>query len=162
MKAPVGTLEEYQALEQSGQLEEEEDREDWTPDDWADEQKEKADKAFKEGEFRDAVVYYTRALRHTPRNEKVLSNRSAAYLKISKFQLALDDVVKAQEIEPRWPKIYFRKGQALRGLKRFDDAVAAFTEGKEVDPENPEWNNEVTRTNNLKAAYDAKQAEKKK
>mmetsp|Transcript_20488 Transcript_20488/g.37264 ORF Transcript_20488/g.37264 Transcript_20488/m.37264 type:complete len:444 (-) Transcript_20488:42-1373(-) len=162
MKAPVGTLEEYQALESSGRLDEEEDREDWTPDDWADEQKEKGDKAFKEAQFRDAVVYYTRALKYTPLNEKVLSNRSAAYLKISKFQLALDDAVKAQDIQPRWSKIYFRKGQALRGLKRFEDAITAFSEGKAVDPENAEWDNEVARTNNLKAAFEAKKSEKGK
>ena len=62
-------------------------------EDFADEQKDKADAAFKEGIFRrwpqmswrcgrsmycpsvlspsgDAIVYYTRALRHTPRNER--------------------------------------------------------------------------------------------
>lgn len=59
------------------------DRSDWTPDagataealgskpkDFADEQKEKADAAFKEAAYRDAIVYYTRALKHTPRNER--------------------------------------------------------------------------------------------
>merc|ERR1712028_301631 len=102
-------------------------------------------KAFKDGEFRDAVVYYTRALRHTPLNEKLLSNRSACYLKISKWQLALEDATKAQEIEPTWSKIYFRKGQALRNLKRREDAAAAFNDGKELDRANPSWDQEVER-----------------
>merc|ERR1712203_540890 len=88
------------------------EREDWTPVEWANEQKEKADSAFKAGLFHDAVVYYTRALRFTPDSEKLLSNRSAGYLKLGKFQLALDDIVSAIAIEPNWAKLYFRKGQA--------------------------------------------------
>merc|ERR1712151_545833 len=109
---PQGSLEEFQEACERAKREPSPDREDWTPDDWADEEKAKADNAFKEGIYRDAAVYYTRALRFTPRNEKLLSNRSASYLKQSKFQLALDDVGKAQEIEPNWTKLFFRKGQA--------------------------------------------------
>lgn len=154
LKNPIGSLEEYQAKQH--RREPSPDRDDWTPDDWADEQKEKADKAFKDGEFKDAVVYYTRALRYTPQNEKLLSNRSAAYAKISKWQLALDDAVKAQDIEPKWSKIYFRKGQALRGLKRWQDALSAFREGKDLDPENAGWDQEIERTSALKAAVEAK------
>lgn len=154
LKKPVASLEEWQT--QQSQREPSPDRDDWTPDDWADEQKEKADKAFKEGEFKDAVVYYTRALRHTPLNEKLLSNRSAAYVKIQKWQLALDDATKAQDIEPQWSKIYFRKGQALRGLKRWQDAIDAFNEGKDIDSTNAGWDQEIERTRNLKSAYEAK------
>jgi len=157
---PVASLEDWQA--QQATREPSPDRDDWTPDDWADEQKEKADKTFKEGQFRDAVVYYTRALRFTPLNEKLLSNRSACYLKISKCQLALDDAVKAQEQEPTWSKIYFRKGQALRGLKRWQDALDAFSEGKELDSENPGWDQEAERTLTLKVAYEERKNAAKK
>lgn len=146
MDKPTGALEEYEQLQLRRQRAPSPDREDWTPDDWADEQKDKANKAFKDGNFRDAIVFYTRALRYTPRNEKLLSNRSAAYMKISKFQLALDDIIKAQEVDPNWAKIYFRKGQVLRSLKRFDDAMLAFQEGKELDSDNPEWDRELQRT----------------
>jgi len=154
LNQPQGSLEEYEEEQQRRERDPSTDREDWTPDDWADEQKEKADAAFKEGSYRDAIVYYTRALRHTPLNEKLLSNRSAAYLKITQYQLALDDASKAQQIQPGWSKIYFRKGQALRGLKRFDDAVSAFREGKAVDPGNAEWEREVKRTLDAQAALE--------
>jgi hypothetical protein len=154
LQKPAESLEDWQARQAT--REPSPDRDDWTPDDWADEQKEKADKAFKDGEFRDAVVYYTRALKYTPLNERLLTNRSAAYLKISKWQLALDDAVKAQQIEPTWPKIYFRKGQAMRGLKRWQDAVNSFIAGKEIESENAGWDQEVERTWALKAAYEAK------
>ncbi|CAK0794429.1 unnamed protein product, partial [Prorocentrum cordatum] len=146
LNKPQGSLEEFQEAWERAKREPSPDRDDWTPDDWADEEKTKADTAFKEGIYRDAVVYYTRALRYTPRNEKLLSNRSAAYLKLGKSQLALDDALEAEKIEPNWTKIYFRKGQALRSLKRFADAVSAFKEGKELDAKNPDWDREIQNT----------------
>jgi len=159
MDQPQGSLEDYeekQKMLQSGKLDEADNREDWTPDDWAEEQKVKADVAFKEKNYRDAIVYYTRALRYTPLNERVLSNRSAAYMKIDKHQIALDDANKAEEINPNWPKVFFRKGQALRGLKRFDDAISAFQQGQELDMANPEWDNEITRTKDAQEALAGK------
>merc|ERR1712079_166484 len=84
---PQGSLEDFQRAEVRRQREPSPDREDWTAEDWAEEQKAFADNAFKEAKYRDAAVYYTRALRHTPKNEKLLSNRSLAYLKASRFQL---------------------------------------------------------------------------
>jgi len=156
LSQPQGTLEEYEKLQLKQQREPSPDREDWTPDDFADEQKDKADAAFKEQNFRDAIVYYTRALRYTPLEHKLLSNRSAAYWKISKYQLALDDAEKAEKLEPNWSKVYFRKGQALKGLKRYDDAVAAFQNGQDIDPNNAEWDREIRKSREMKAAMQAK------
>jgi len=150
-------LEDYEQRKLKGR-EQSPDRTDWTPDDYADEQKDKADEAFKEGSYRDAIVYYGRALRYTPQNERLLSNRSACYIRIQKFQMALDDAEKAEGIEPAWPKVYFRKGQALRGLRQFKEAKGAFERGKEVDPENPEWEKEIQRTAEVEAAYESRKS----
>ncbi|CAE7312000.1 HOP2 [Symbiodinium sp. CCMP2456] len=160
LNKPQGTLEEFEVRQR--RRDPSPDRSDWTPDDFADEQKDKADAAFKEGIFRDAIVYYTRALRHTPRNERLLSNRSAAYCKISKYQLALDDVNLAMEIEPSWPKLHYRRGQALRGLRRWDEAVAAFEEGRDLDPQNPDWDKEVNRTRAAKELKETSSLQKAK
>lgn len=161
-EGPTGSLAEFEARELRRRREPSPERDDWTPDDWADEQKEKGDAAFKDGKHRDAVVYYTRALRYTPTNEKLLANRSAAYMKINKFQLALDDALQAEGIQPQWSKVYFRKGQALRSLKRFDNAILAFEDGKDVDAdESPEWDREIKRTRDTQAAYELRKAVKR-
>mmetsp|Transcript_36216 Transcript_36216/g.104250 ORF Transcript_36216/g.104250 Transcript_36216/m.104250 type:complete len:467 (-) Transcript_36216:506-1906(-) len=162
LNQPQGSLEDFEKTQLRQEREPSPDREDWTPDDFADEQKEKADAAFKEGSYRDAIVYYTRALRYTPLEHKLLSNRSAAYLKIAKFQLALDDATKAEQLEPNFTKIYFRKGQALKGLKRFDDAITAFQNGQDVDPKNPEWEREIHRARETKQALLDRKAAKGK
>lgn len=156
---PQGSLEEY---ERRLKREPSPDREDYTPDDHADEQKEKADAAFKAENYRDAVVYYTRGLRFTPQNEKLLSNRSASYAKLMKFQLALDDALEAERINPRWSKIYFRKGNAYRGLKQFEDACLAYETGKDLDPSNAEWEREIKRTQAMKKAVEEKRKAKPK
>lgn len=158
VEKPQGTLEDYEKEQAKLRNEPEENRDDWTPDDFADEQKDKADQSFKQGKFRDSIVFYTRALRYTPDNEKILCNRSAAYMRIDKPQLALEDALKAETIQPDWPKVHFRKGQALRGLKQFDDAIMAFTEGKEVAPDNPEWDREIQKTKDMQEAREAKKA----
>lgn len=160
LNQPQGSLEDFEAEQLRRQREPEPDREDWTPDDYADEQKDKADAAFKEGCYRDAIVYYTRGLRYTPRNEKLLSNRSACYLKICKYDLALEDALKAQEVQPSWSKIYFRKGQALRGLRRIEESVVAFREGQAIDPSNPEWDKEVKRSRALQEELDRRRSAK--
>lgn len=156
---PQGSLEDY---ERRLKREPSPDREDYTPDDHADEQKEKADAAFKAENYRDAVVYYTRGLRFTPQNEKLLSNRSATYAKLMKFQLALDDALEAERINPRWSKIYFRKGHAYRGLRKYDDAIVAYEVGKDLDPANAEWDREIKRTQAMKSALEEKRKAKAK
>eukprot|EP00928_Gymnodinium_smaydae_P056273 TRINITY_DN39683_c0_g1_i1.p1 TRINITY_DN39683_c0_g1~~TRINITY_DN39683_c0_g1_i1.p1 ORF type:complete len:502 (+),score=119.54 TRINITY_DN39683_c0_g1_i1:48-1508(+) len=147
----VGSLEDFVARLQR---EPSPDRDEWTPDEWADDLKLKGDAAFKAGSFKDASVYYSRALRHTPMNEKLLSNRSAAYLRDGKWQAALDDALSAEALEPDWAKVHFRKGQALRGLRRFADALEAFRHGRVLDvgcADLSAWDFEIRRTEEAQA-----------
>lgn len=148
-----GSLEEFEEMLIKADRDPSPDRDDWTPDDFADEEKERGNKAFKEGNARDAVVYYSRALRYTPNNHKILSNRSAAYSKLGKFQLALDDAEKALGIDSKWPKIYFRKGAALRSMRRWDDAILCFQEGQTLDGTDPDWDREIQKTKDEQSAH---------
>mmetsp|Transcript_112679 Transcript_112679/g.351312 ORF Transcript_112679/g.351312 Transcript_112679/m.351312 type:complete len:475 (+) Transcript_112679:36-1460(+) len=116
--------------------------------------KDQGDRAFEEGRYRDAIVSYTRALRYAGTiEEKILCNRSAAFGKVSKFQLALADAEQAVRLAPKWSKPYFRKGQALEGMKRFDEAMATFKVGQDLDPGNDEWKKAIYRVRETKAAF---------
>jgi len=122
----------------------------WTPDDHAKGHKERGDVAFKAEDFREAVASYSRALRYVEDlelNVRLCSNRSAAYSKLMKFTLALQDAEAAEATgkkllklaltdqdaadkanELPMPKVHFRKGIAHRGLayeelKKHDDEV---------------------------------------
>mmetsp|Transcript_130110 Transcript_130110/g.324379 ORF Transcript_130110/g.324379 Transcript_130110/m.324379 type:complete len:786 (-) Transcript_130110:56-2413(-) len=131
------------------------DRTGWTPADHAKESKAKGDACFKKNDWRDAIVYYTRAIGHTPEDEKLYSNRAACYTKLKKFEKALTDAKKCVALKPNWPKAYFRQGQALRGLERFDEAVVAFKDGRFRDPSNPDWEKEIEKTEDERDKFDA-------
>eukprot|EP00434_Breviolum_minutum_P044804 symbB.v1.2.040060.t3/scaffold6963.1/size14182/2 len=119
-------------------------------DDQSKELKSRADDAFRAQDFQAAVALYTQALVWAPRNERLLSNRSAAYAAIGQFKSALEDAVKCEELAPEWSKGVFRRGVALRGLKRYDMAISAFAQGLEQDPSNPNWHKEIEETERLR------------
>jgi len=95
----------------------------------------------------------------TAHNETILSNRSAAYVDVKRYQDALDEAMRVAEIAPVWPKSFMRQGIALRvALKRYDMAISAFSEGKTREPNNPNWQREVDETEALKGARQAARA----
>jgi tetratricopeptide (TPR) repeat protein len=53
------------------------------------------------------------------------SNRSASLGHLGQYEEALADSLKCIEAKPDWPKGYYRKGEALIGLLRFDEALPA-------------------------------------
>uniref|UniRef100_A0AAV2MRU3 Uncharacterized protein n=1 Tax=Knipowitschia caucasica TaxID=637954 RepID=A0AAV2MRU3_KNICA len=57
------------------------------------------------GDFQTAVDLYSEALRVDPQNCILYSNRSAARLKLGQHQAALEDALKAGDINPKWPKL---------------------------------------------------------
>lgn len=138
------------------------DRSAWRPDDHAQESKTKGDAAFKALDFRDAAVHYTRALGHTPKDEKLYSNRAACYSRLRKFEKSLSDAQTCLSLKQSWPKGYFRQGQALRGLQRWEDARGAFAEGRFRDPDNPDWDKEIARTDEDEAKAKATNLEERK
>lgn len=63
----------------------------------------------------------------------LFSNRSYAYASLDRFDEALDDAENVVRLRPDWPKGYFRKGAALYGLGRYEDAVIAFMQCLALD-----------------------------
>ncbi|KAJ1519420.1 hypothetical protein ONE63_004712 [Megalurothrips usitatus] len=98
--------------------------------------KEKGNAALQQGNYSEAVKFYTEAIALDPENHVLYSNRSAAYAKDDQFALALADAEKTVSLKPEWGKGYSRKGSALAYLGRTDEAIEAYEEGLRVDPNN--------------------------
>ncbi|CAK4668103.1 hypothetical protein LEN26_012352 [Aphanomyces euteiches] len=87
---------------------------------------------FVEEEYELAVEQYALALKESPDDADALSKRSAAYLKLNKLQLALDDASAALAQDPSLLMAHYRQGVALFGQEKFREARASFSKGKEL------------------------------
>mgnify|MGYP000002747591 FL=1 len=98
--------------------------------------KEKANEFYCEGKYYDAVNIYSQLLEWEPENYMVLSNRSAAYIKLEKWNEALNDAVTSTKLKPDWGKAWGRLGAALYGQDKLDEALVAYNKANELEPSN--------------------------
>ncbi|RIA94116.1 hypothetical protein C1645_690129, partial [Glomus cerebriforme] len=76
--------------------------------------------------FTAAIDEYSRGIKLEPHHVPLLSNRAEAYLRLNQFGKALSDVEIVLKYENDHLKATFRKGKALCGLQRYQDAITIF------------------------------------
>ncbi|KAI8376883.1 hypothetical protein BD560DRAFT_445404 [Blakeslea trispora] len=121
--------------------------------------KEEGNKHFKQNNFPEAIRFYTMAVDLSwsrPLWEPlafqyvkeelapVLSNRSAAYLSLKNYVEAYVDAEMVTRLKREWSKGWFRKGKALVGLARIEEAAEAFQTGLRFDHESEELKKALT------------------
>ena len=81
--------------------------------------KEEGNKALIAGHVLEAITLYTEALSllDSP-NAIILSNRAQAYIKVENYGLAILDASAAVDIDPAYPKAYYRRGTANFALNK--------------------------------------------
>ena len=113
-----------------------------------DKERERANLAFKAGQFSEAVAGYTRAVDLFKGEKTCYANRAAAHLKLRNFLSALDDCSRVIEIsrfldddyERRPPpppllKAYVRRAAAQSELGRYTEATEDLATALEMAPE---------------------------
>lgn len=98
--------------------------------------KDKGNAALNQGNFDEAIKFYTEAINLDQKNHVLFSNRSAAYCKCGKYSEALADAEKTVSLKPDWAKGYSRLGSAFYSLGRFEEALEAYEKGLSYDPNN--------------------------
>jgi tetratricopeptide (TPR) repeat protein len=78
---------------------------------------------FASSNFAAAVDEYSSGIKLEPNNVTLLANRAEAYLRLNQFGKALDDVEIILKHDHNHLKAAYRKGKALCGLKRYQEAV---------------------------------------
>ncbi|XP_059506718.1 tetratricopeptide repeat protein 31-like isoform X3 [Stegostoma tigrinum] len=86
-----------------------------------------------EGRYEDAVEYFTEAIKYDPKEYRLFGNRSYCYERLKQYSRALSDAQIAVNLNPSWPKGYFRKARALAGVKKYMEAIEAFQEVLKID-----------------------------
>ena len=102
----------------------------------ADEHKARGNAHFAKHEYAAAIDAFTSAIECDGTNHVFWSNRSAAYSGAEKWNEALKDAEKTIELKPEWGNGYGRKGAALFGMQKFDEARSAYALGLEKEPDN--------------------------
>ncbi|KAI9279304.1 hypothetical protein BY458DRAFT_431994 [Sporodiniella umbellata] len=115
--------------------------------------KEEGNKFFKQNNFTEAIRFYGMAVDLSMsrplweplafqyvREElaPILSNRSAAHLSLNNHVEAYVDAESVTRLKREWSKGWFRKGKALIGLGRQNEASEAFLTGLRFDHDSEE------------------------
>lgn len=104
--------------------------------------KAKGNDAFKRGEFSAAALAYKRAIEaaeaagEAPRDTASLhSNLSCSLLKLGHAQESLEEAHRCTEMRPDWNKGWFRTGESLFALRRYEEAEEAYRKSLELAPD---------------------------
>lgn len=111
--------------------------------------KEMGNGRFRQQDWQGAIKHYTMAVAMASSRpmweaselvcdelSMLLANRSAAYASAGAYIEALCDADAVIKIKRAWGKGHFRKGKALAGLQRNEEARAAFLLGQQFEPDN--------------------------
>eukprot|EP00252_Welwitschia_mirabilis_P027817 TRINITY_DN9687_c0_g2_i2.p1 TRINITY_DN9687_c0_g2~~TRINITY_DN9687_c0_g2_i2.p1 ORF type:complete len:376 (-),score=94.87 TRINITY_DN9687_c0_g2_i2:389-1516(-) len=96
----------------------------------------KANEAFIDEDYVQAVDLYTQAISLEPSKAAFYASRAQAHLKLENFTDVVADANKAIELDSSLSKAYLRKGMACFSLEEYHTALDAFKAGAALDPQN--------------------------
>ena len=71
----------------------------------AEEAKQEGNKAYKSGEYEEAVRLYSHAISHSDKCPVYYGNRSAAYMMMCEYKQALDDCIRSVQLDENFTKV---------------------------------------------------------
>lgn len=95
--------------------------------------KDQGNKAFSAKDYDKAIELFTAAIALDPSNHVLFSNRSAAKAGKKQWAPALEDAEQCIKLNSSWSKGYARKGAALHGARRYDEAIEAYEAGLRLE-----------------------------
>ncbi|XP_067121382.1 stress-induced-phosphoprotein 1-like [Centruroides vittatus] len=95
--------------------------------------KEKGNESLKKGNYAEAMIHYTHALKLDPSNYQLYSNRSLAFLKLQQYYYALEDAKQTISYKPDWAKGYFRKGEVEFQTEHYSDAIESYRKALQLE-----------------------------
>eukprot|EP01126_Amoeba_proteus_P065968 TRINITY_DN9474_c0_g1_i4.p1 TRINITY_DN9474_c0_g1~~TRINITY_DN9474_c0_g1_i4.p1 ORF type:complete len:126 (-),score=13.98 TRINITY_DN9474_c0_g1_i4:130-507(-) len=84
--------------------------------------------------YEDALEKFTRAIELDETKSDYYSKRSNCKLKLEDFTGAMQDAIRACQLDPACPIAHFRKGMAAFSQEEFESALAAFSKAQELKP----------------------------
>jgi len=124
--------------------------------DQAERYKSQGNQALQQGQYKEAIELYTKAIALEPSEPVYFSNRAAAYAALKRWREALDDSQEVVTLKPAWVKGWVRRGAAFTGLGKHEEARKAYLKASQLEPGNAQIEQ------HLKAAERAAKEDKEK
>ncbi|XP_059478003.1 RNA polymerase II-associated protein 3 [Neocloeon triangulifer] len=118
-------------------------------------EKENGNTNVKNKKWKEAIGCYTRAIAYDATNPIFFANRALCYLKIEKFEGAVEDCSKALELDSNYVKAYLRRGSAFTSLNEPELAIKDLTMAVKLEPANKEARKCLLEAKTLKTKLDA-------
>lgn len=101
----------------------------------AEEERNRGNMLYKEGDFPGSVSAYTESIKRNPADPRGYTNRASAYTKLAALPEALKDTEEAIKADPKFVKAYIRKSNVLFSMKDYTKAIEAAQQASDVDSE---------------------------
>ncbi|KAK3102228.1 hypothetical protein FSP39_009756 [Pinctada imbricata] len=123
-------------------------------------EKDKGNEAFRSGDYKEAIAYYTRSIQ-LQSNAASFNNRALAYLKEKEWMRAETDCNKVLTLEPDNIKALLRRGSAYKGKKEYSKALVDFQRVLELEPANKRAEELIEELKKDEKKYEREKEEKK-
>ncbi len=87
--------------------------------------------------YREAIERYSHAISLNPNNAIYYSNRAAAQINLKNWSEAVNDSIKAIEIDESYAKAHYRLGQAYFNQGKTEESIAAYQKALSVAQNDP-------------------------
>lgn len=97
---------------------------------------------FRDQKYEPAIESYTKAINTASDRQmvQIYVNRGIAYLSLHepKYELAIQDLNQAINIDPKYFDAYVERGIAFASLGQYDRAIENYNQAIEINPDNPD------------------------
>lgn len=95
-------------------------------------------------DYYSAIDYYKKSLKNNPKDEDILLGLSFCYSKIKELKLADKYADEAIKVNEGSAYSYYRKGNILLEVERYEDAAEAFLKSVELAPDDLDYNQSLS------------------
>ena len=84
--------------------------------------------------YKNAVKYYTKAIKINSNYAYAYNNRGLAYKNLKEYDKAIENYDKALNINPKYAKAYNNRGNAYYYRKKYDKAIIDYDKAIQLNP----------------------------
>jgi tetratricopeptide (TPR) repeat protein len=96
-----------------------------------------------QGEYKRAVVDYTAALKHAPKDAMIYANRANARRELGELKSAMADANQAIKLDPTRPASFYTRGAVREAAGQLQEARKDYMQALTLEPANMDYQNKI-------------------